>query len=98
MPGCLVPGAPGVVCCGVGAGSASPLVRVSPLAGFRPVSALIWSVFEGNPANTEGVGRGQNEGVMAGVRLGRRSLTIVGVSLDVPVGSWPVVLHGPLTL
>jgi len=35
---------------------------------------------------------------MAGVWEGRRSLTIVGVSLDVPVGSWHVVLCGPFTL
>ena len=67
MPGCLVPGAPGVVCCGVGAGawsasplvrwSVGPLVRVGPLAGFRPVSALIWPVFGESPANAGAGGR-----------------------------------------
>jgi len=35
---------------------------------------------------------------MAGVWEGRRSLTIVGIVLGVPVGSWHVVLRGSLTL
>ena len=64
MSECLVPGAPGVVCCGVGVGSASPLVRVSPLAGFRPVLALIWPVFGENPANA-GAGRLQRWSLLA---------------------------------
>ena len=37
--------------------SVGPLVRVGPLAGFRPVSALIWPVFGENPANAGAGGR-----------------------------------------
>ena len=74
------------------------LVRVSPLAGFCPVSALIWPVFGETQANADwgGVGRGQNEGAGVGILLGLA--TIADIGLGGLVGSWPVVLRGPLTL
>ena len=75
----------------------SPSAR-QPLAGFCPVWALIWPVFGENPANADwgGVGRGQNEGAGVGILLGLA--TIADIGLGGLVGSWPVVLRGPLTL